>query len=262
LASRSAWFAHQAARAATPLVDTATANWIIRTVPPGWSTVRRTQDYYDEGALIWLEADALIRRESNGARSLDDFLRAFFGQRDTGPMVVPYTRGDVEAALAAVLPYDWHRFFEERVYQVNAKTPSEAIEATGWRVTYTAVPNADRFLAPGFEAGGQQQFSIGVIVHNDGRVYEVWPGSAADAAGLAPLMSIVAVNGQAFSVPRLIDAIANGKSNDITLVTKLDDSIESRTIKYAGGLRYPHLERIEGTPDRLEAILAPRPVAP
>jgi hypothetical protein len=29
-------------------------------------------------------------------------------------------------------------------------------------------------------------------------------------------------------------------------------------IDYHGGLRYPHLERIEGTPDRLSAIFAPR----
>ena len=39
----------------------------------------RSLDYYVEGALIWLDADTLIRDKSKGAKSLDDFARAFFG---------------------------------------------------------------------------------------------------------------------------------------------------------------------------------------
>jgi hypothetical protein len=112
----AAYFTHEQARTSTALVDTATENWVLRTVDGGWDALRRGQDYYDEGALIWLSADALIRTQSQGHVSLDDFLRNFLGQRDTGPRVVPYTREDVEAALSATWPFDWHKFFEERVY--------------------------------------------------------------------------------------------------------------------------------------------------
>ncbi len=97
LAAGGCGFAHEPGRASTALVDTATENWVLRSVDGGWSSLRRGQDYYDEGALIWLRADALIREQSQGRLSLDDFLRSFFGQRDTEPIVVPYTREDVEA---------------------------------------------------------------------------------------------------------------------------------------------------------------------
>jgi len=76
----AAYFAHEPARTSTALVDTATENWVLRSVDGGWDALRRGQDYYDEGALIWLSADALIRTQSQGGVSLDDFLRTFLGQ--------------------------------------------------------------------------------------------------------------------------------------------------------------------------------------
>jgi predicted metalloprotease with PDZ domain len=167
-----------------------------------------------------------------------------------------------QRSAGVFLPYDWHRFFEERVYQINPKTPGEAIEATGWRLTCTNVPNAEPLPRAGFEAGGQQQYSIGVIVQNDGQVVDVWPGSAADIAGVSPQVSIIAVNGQTIFATTVIDAIANSTDGAISLVTKHDDSIETHIVKYSGGLRYPHLERIGGTPDYLETILTPRSVVP
>jgi len=81
---------------------------------------------------MWLHADVIIREQTQGRRSLDDFLRSFLGQRDTGPIVVPYTRQDVEEALSAVCPYDWHTFIETHVYQVNSKPPTDGLEASGW----------------------------------------------------------------------------------------------------------------------------------
>ncbi|MGA2203202.1 MAG: M61 family peptidase, partial [Terriglobales bacterium] len=95
-------------RASTPLVDTATEDWVLRAFDVGWYSLRRGQDYYDEGALIWLRADTIIREQTQDRLSLDDFLRSFLGQRDTDPIVVPYTREDVEASLSAICPFDWH----------------------------------------------------------------------------------------------------------------------------------------------------------
>jgi predicted metalloprotease with PDZ domain len=260
LAGWAARLAHQPARASVPLVDTATQNWILRTVDSGWSLLRRNQDYYTEGALIWLRAEALIREQSKGLHSLDDFLRGFFGQRDTESIVVPYTRADVEAGLSAVWPADWHALFETRVYQPNSAPPTDGLEAVGWRLMYTETPNRDRFNAPGYEAGSFQLYSIGVLVKTDGTIADVSPGTPAYEAGLGPHMTILSVDGRTFSLRNLTEAIAHPVNGGLSVVVKNFDAIQSRNIRYQGGLRYPHLERIPGRHDYLTEILTARSI--
>lgn len=253
-------FTLQPGRASTPLVDTATENWVLRTVDGGWSSLRRSQDYYDEGALIWLRADTIIREQSQGRRSLDDFLRSFFGQQDTGPIVVPYTREDVEASLSATWPFDWHTFFETHVYQVNSKPPTDGLEAAGWRIVYNATPNNVPFYSevltpvPSYYASN----SIGIDVQKDGTIYDVLPATPAFNAGLGPHMTILAVDGRVYSADVLTEAIAHPKNGKITVIVRNFDSVASHEIQYAGGLRYPHLERIPGSRDYLSEILEPR----
>jgi predicted metalloprotease with PDZ domain len=259
----TAEFAHEPGRAASPLVDTAVADWVLRTNDTGWGSLRRSQDYYDEGALIWLRADVLIREKSEGRLSLDDFLRSFFGQRDTEPIVSPYTREDVEKALGAILPYDWHSFFETQIYQVNNKPPTEGLEAAGWRLVYNATPNNERFFEdPAAPITMHGAYSIGIDVKKDASIADVWPGTPAYEAGLGPHMTILAVDGRVYTPDVLNAAIAHPKGGKITLLVRNFDSVESHEIHYAGGLRYPHLERIPGRHDYLTEILAPRLGAP
>jgi predicted metalloprotease with PDZ domain len=257
LAGIAARFSHEAGRASTALVDTATEDWVLRSTDRGWSSLRRGQDYYNEGALIWLRADTIIREQSQGRLSLDDFLRSFLGQRDTQPIVVPYTREDVEASLSAIWKFDWHTFFETLIYQVNSKPPTEGLDAAGWRVVYNATPNSDRFVMPGtFDAA----YSIGMGLTKDGAITDVLPGSPAYDAGLGPHMMVLAVDGRVYSPDVIGESIAHPRNGKITLVVRNFDSVESREIQYAGGLRYPHLERIPGSHDYLSEILAPRSV--
>ena len=69
-----------------------------------------------EGELIWLEADTIIRKQSGGKKSLNDFCARFHGLGgDTPPKVVPYTFDDVVENLNAVVPYDWATFLHERI---------------------------------------------------------------------------------------------------------------------------------------------------
>jgi predicted metalloprotease with PDZ domain len=255
----AAGFAHEPGRASTALVDTATENWVLRSVTGGWRSLRRSQDYYDEGALIWLRADTIIREQSQGRRSLDDFLRTFFGQRDTEPIVVPYTREDVEAALSAICPFDWHTFFETRVYQVNDKPPTDGLEAAGWRLVYNATPNNEPFFGQATTAPDlYASHSIGIDVKKDGTIADVLPGTPAYDAGLGPQMTILAVDGRVYSADALNESIAHPRNGKISLIVRNFDSVESREIQYAGGVRYPHLERIPGTHDYLSEILEPR----
>ncbi len=258
LGRTAADFAIEPGRAFTPLVDTATEDWVLRAFDVGWSSLRRGQDYYDEGALLWLRADTIIREQSQDHRTLDDFLRTFFGQRDTEPIVVPYTREDVEAALSAICPYDWHTFFETRIYQVNREPPTEGLEAAGWRLVYDATPNNEPFYSTLLPVSYYGAYSIGMMVKKDGTIFDVLSGTPAYAAGLGPDMTILAVDGRVYSAELLNESIAHPPNGKITLVIRNFDSVESREIQYAGGVRYPHLERIPGTHDYLSEILEPR----
>jgi|HubBroStandDraft_4_1064222.scaffolds.fasta_scaffold06989_3 predicted metalloprotease with PDZ domain len=248
----------EAGRISTPLVDTATENWVLRTSDPGWSSIRRGQDYYDEGALIWLRADVQIREQTHGRLSLDDFLRSFFGQSDTDPIVAPYTREDVEGALSAICPFDWHNFFETRVYQVNSKPPTDGIEAAGWRVVYNATPNNERFDSEILPISYFGEYSVGMDLKKDGTIVDVFPGTPAYDAGLGPHMTLVAVDGHVYSDDALNELIAHPRNGKISLIVRNFDSVESHEIQYGDGVRYPHLERIPGSHDYLSEILEPR----
>ena len=95
-------------RAWRPLDDTAVANFVILPAPQGWTAYRRSLDYYDEGTLIWLEADVLIRQKTKGKKSLDDFCRAFHGGPGGKPAVKGYTLDDLLSALNTVVAiHDW-----------------------------------------------------------------------------------------------------------------------------------------------------------
>lgn len=258
LARTTANMIEESGRQYTPLDDTATDDWVLRSPDSGWSSIRRSQDYYDEGALAWLRADVLIREQSHGRKSLDDFLRSFLGQRDTGPIVAPYTRQDVEAALSAVWPYDWHSFFQKRIYDVNGKPPVDGLESAGWRIVYNSTPNSSPFDPDVNPIEYYGSYSVGMNVEKNGSIFDVWQGTPAYAAGLGPHMTILAVNGRAYSADVLNDAIAHPVDGKILIVARNFNFVQTYEIHYAGGLRFPHLERIPGGHDYLSEILAPR----
>lgn len=248
----------ETARAMTPLVDTAAENWVLRSVFGDWSALRRGQDYYDEGALIWLRADTIIREQTKGQKSLDDFIRTFLGQKDTEPIVVPYTREDVESTLSTICPYDWHAFFETRIYQANSKPPTEGLEAAGWRLVYNSTPNNEPFYSDMIQISVFADDSIGIQVGKDATVLDVLPGSPAYDAGVGPRMTIIAVDGHAYSPDALKQAIAHPANGKISLILRNFDSVQTYELHYGGGLRYPHLERIPDSHDYLSEILAAR----
>jgi predicted metalloprotease with PDZ domain len=236
---------NQSGRQWRPLVDTAVAVQFTYPSPRAWMNYRRRVDYYDEGSLIWLEADVLIRTRSNGKLSLDDFCRRFHGGQDTGPVLKPYTFDDVVNALNEVTPYDWRSFLNARVNAVNPHGPLSGITNGGWKIVYTDKPNTQIRIADHARKSVDLSHSLGMLLKEDGSVLDTNPNFPAFKAGLAPGMKILSVNGRAWSTDVLHEAIASAKNSTapITLIVENGSFNETYKVDYHGGERYPHLER-------------------
>jgi predicted metalloprotease with PDZ domain len=255
---------NQAGREWRPLVDTAVAVQLTYPSPRAWRNYRRRVDYYDEGLLVWLDADVLIRGRSGGKLSLDDFCHRFHGGRDTPPSVRPYTFDDVVAALDEVTPYDWRGFLNERVNVLALRAPLGGITKGGWRLVYNETPNGQIKAAEQLRKYIDLSYSLGLILKGDGSVLDVNPGMVAGAAGLAPGMKIITVNGRGWSPEVLRDAIAAAKnsSSPLELLVENGSFNESYRLEYHGGERYPHLERDTSKPDILSEVIKSRTAAP
>jgi predicted metalloprotease with PDZ domain len=264
LALDAAKLDNEPGRAWRPLADTAIAAQLLYDARKEGSSRRRGVDFYPEGGLIWLEADVLIRQQSQGRRSLDDFCRAFHGGQSSPPRVVPYTLDDVVAALNEVAPHDWRQFFQARVYETNPRAPLGGIEGSGWRLVYSnAVPDMLKSAQSALKFT-DLRFSLGLIIKDDGAVQDVMPGSPADQAGVGAAMKLVAVNGRRYAADNLRTAIqaAMTNSSPIELLVENEDYFKTCKVEYHGGERYPWLERDKSKPDLLTAIIKPLTPAP
>lgn len=246
-------------RAWRPLADTAASAPTLYAAPGAWASWRRGVDFYMEGALLWLEADAKIRELTKGQRSLDDFCRAFHGGENGGPALRTYELDDVLAGLGAVAPYDWQGFFASRVDAVAPHAP-RGLEAAGWKVVFDDKPNS---VAKSWDANEKRQneaFTLGILVHEDGTLVDVAPALPAGRAGVPPGAKLLAVGGRKYTPQVLKEALLSSKSGKepLELLVQDGDFFRSFSVDYHGGLRFPHLQRMEGVPDRLADILRPR----
>jgi predicted metalloprotease with PDZ domain len=249
-----------------PLVDTTNQPTISERRPVSWVSLQRQEDYYMEGLLIWLDADTKIRELSDGQKSLDDFAKSFYGIDNGSYITHTYTFDDVVAALNKVQPYDWATFLKTRVYDLHPEVPENGFTQGGYRLVYNdELPVGER--GRGGQGGEMGRFgmsfanSLGLSAMPDGTVMNVVWDSLAFKAGIVPGDQIVAIGSDVFAPPKLREAILKAEkgSDPITLLVKEDDQVKSVTLDYHGGLRIPHLERVDGTPDRLDDILKPVP---
>ena len=248
-----------------PTEDTAVAASILRGRNQTWANWRRGQDYYFEGELLWLDADTLIRQRTNNKKSLDDFEHIFLAKGgNTGPLIVPYTFDELVQDLNAVTPYDWAAFLHDRIDNINPRADLAGIDQGGYKLVYKDQPNAaERTMsAAGGRRGGGVEcwYSIGLRVTKDGTISDVRWNGPSDKAQLAPGEKILAVDGQIFSADRLREAIraAKGTSEPIHMIVQADTYVSAAEIDYHDGERYPVLERVDGSPDYLDKITAPR----
>ena len=245
------------------LEDTTNDATIARRSSLPFRSWQMSEEYYSGGQMMWLEVDGKLRELTHDRKSLDDFARAFFGVDNGSYVVKPYSFDDVVAALDGVAPYDWAGFLRARVDALDPPL-QDGLAATGWKLVYT-----DK------ESGYEKQYnsrpepsrhlynfawSIGLTMNDKGQVNDVrWDGPAFKA-GVSTGATLVAVNGQAYSKDVLRDAIAAAKDGKapIQLLLKYQGGYRTVPVDYHGGLQYPHLVRIDGRPDYLSEIIAPR----
>ncbi len=235
-----------------PLLDTAVAEPWQTTDPGSWLNWSRGTDYYEEGDLLWMEVSTIIDRQTHGRKSFDDFCKLFFGGQNRGPQLEPYTFDQLVEALNRIAPYDWAKFFRERLDSTSAEAPLGGVEAAGWRLEFTNQPQGKGKRRHG--NGADSFYSIGLAVGGSGAVYDsLWDGPAFQA-GITPGMKVLQVNGKPFSKDVLAAAIAASATNTspIQLLVQNDGYQYTRAINYHGGARYPVLVRETNAPDYLD----------
>ena len=229
-----------------------------RTLP--WRSWQRSEDYYSEGELVWLDVDTRIRELSKDRVSLDDFARAFFSMHDGSTIPVTYTFSDVVNTLNKVQPYDWGNFLRARLQGHGPGAPLDGISRGGYKLVYTVTPSDYFKKSEGRYKQLDLTYSIGMIIGKEAKVSDVlWNGPAYNA-GVTVGAQIVAVNGTAFDADRLKDVIKEAVTgtDPIELLLRTEDRYSIVHLSYHGGLRYPHLERVSEARAWLDDILTSR----
>ena len=260
LASTAATYDHRTGREWRPLQDTTNDPIVALRRPLAWRSWQRSEDYYSEGQLIWLDVDTLIREQSRGQRSLDDFARAFFGINDGSRVPATYTFEDVVNALNRVQPYEWEKFLRSRLEGYGPGAPLDGLGRGGYKLVYTETPSDYFKDSEARRKVTDLTYSLGMVVGREDKLTDVmWEGLAYKNA-LAVGTQIVAVNGTAYTGERLKEAIRDAKRDGsaIELLVKNGDRYRTIRMDYHDGLRYPHLESVAGAPARLDQILTAR----
>jgi predicted metalloprotease with PDZ domain len=227
--------------------------------PKGWVSFQRSEDYYNEGLLIWLEADALIRSKTGGAKGMDDFARAFFGTKDGDWSAKPYTFGEIVRTLNAVVAHDWAAFLTQRINENAKGAPLNGLVQGGYRLTYSDTPTP--FFKDVEKRSKEMNltYSLGGTVNKGKLAGVIWDGPLFNA-GLAIGAEILAVNGITYSDDALKSAIttAKGGKDPIRLIVKTGQQVREVPVQWNGGLRYPKLEKVGTGEGTLDKLLMPR----
>ena len=259
LARTAAYYDTLPGRAWRPLLDTTNDPIVQARRPQPWGSYMRSEDYYSEGMLIWLEADAKLRQLSGGRRSMNDFARLFFGANDGDLGISTYRFEDVVATLNRIAPFDWADWLSERVNNIRPRAPLAWIAAGGYRLVYRDMPT------PYFTSRERDRkildltFTIGITVAEGGAISGIAWDSPLFEQGVTSGSTILAVNGRQYSADGLRQAIRAARTDrdPIRLMIKKGEQYREVALDYHDGLRYPVLERTGTGPSSLDALLAP-----
>ncbi len=246
-----------AGRTWRPLEDTTHQPIMSGRHKQAWRSWQRAEDYYNEGLLLWLEVDGLIRKQTAGAKGLDDFAKIFFGINDGDFGEVTYNRHTIIEILNGLAPNDWDKFFHEHADEVSSEPPGNGLTLGGYALIYTEQPSSANRAQEARIKGVDQEAGIGLEIKNDGEIVNIVWDSPAFKAGLTTAMKAIAVNGTEFSGEAFKEAIASAKNPNTPLALLVKDGHTYRTVTigYAGGIRYPHLEKMGPGEGSLDVLL-------
>jgi predicted metalloprotease with PDZ domain len=261
LAAWAGGFAEQAGRRWRSVEDTGSDPVFAARKAKPYPSLARTEDYYTEGALVWLEADQIIRAGTGGTKSIDDFAKAFFGMRDGDWGELTFELKDVAATLNQVYPHDWEAFLKTRINTPGQPAPLQGIERGGYKLVWKDEPNPFTKAALAEAKIVHLMWSLGVTIDKDAKVVATQWDSPAFNAGVVTGSKIVAVNGTAYDGDALKKAITAAKDGaPLDLLFQRGDRFQTVKIDYRGGLRYPWLERAAPgkAPTGLDLLLQPK----
>ena len=224
-----------------------------------YPSILRNEDYYIEGALVWLEADQIIREGTKGRKGLDDFARAFFGIRPGDWGVVTFDFDEIVSTLNGVYAYDWAAFLDTRFRQPNQPAPTKGLEMAGYTLAWKEEENPFLASADKKSGGTNLFYSLGINIDKSGKVTStLWEGPAFKA-GIVNGAEIVAVSGKEYSHERIRDAVTVAKdSGSVELLVKRGEDYDMIAIPYTGGLRHPHLVKTAKGKAPLDLLFEPR----
>jgi len=261
LATWAGNFAEQPGRRWRSIEDTGYDPVFAARKPKPFASLSRGEDYYAEGALIWLEIDQIIRAGTGGKKSIDDFAKLFFGMRDGDWGQIAFENDEIITKLNQVYPHDWARLIDQRINTPGQPAPLKGIELGGYRLVWKEEPNP---FFKGVMADAKSlnlTHSIGLTIDKDAKVTATqWDGPAFKA-GIVSGSTVLAVNGVGYTQDELKNAITAAKSGaPLELLTKRGDRFITYKLDYKGGLRWPWLERTApGTaPTGLDQLLTPK----
>jgi len=260
IASRAGHFEISSGPKWRPLADTAVEAQVLYDSSRAWSSARRGVDFYDASIFMWLDVDSQLRAHSGGKATLDDFVQRFYGGADGKTEVKPYVENDLYTMLASIAPGDWRGIIHKHLDMPDTTALLDGLKHSGWQLSYSAEKNAAVELSQKVRKGTDRQWSIGLILDKDAEIVDVIEGRAAALAGAAPGMQVLAVNGKKFTREILDAAIVAAQSSHkpIELLVENDDYYRTLSVAYFDGPRFPHLTRVEGTPDTLTDVLKSR----
>ncbi len=260
LAMTAAYYQNSPAKDWRSVEDTTNDPIIAQRRPKGWTSFQWSEDYYEAGKLVWLDADQLIREKTGGKKSLDDFARAFFGMRDRDWGVLPFTFQNVVDTLNSVMPYDWATFLNERINAPGAKFPLDWITRGGYKLVYQEKPTSFWKQREQGRKIADFSYSVGLTIGKEGAISGVFWGGPAFNAGVTVGSKLLAVNGRDYSKDLLESAItaAKGSNQPIHLLIKQADQYRDVALSWSGGLRYPTLVKVGKGDTGLDRLLAPK----
>lgn len=198
-------------------------------------TINSAVSYYDKGAVVALLLDLEIRKRSNGARSLDDVMRALYN--DFFKQNRNYTPEDFQRTAERAAGASLEEFFRRYVRGREELDYDAALAWVGLRLDTTS--DAAGRPAPALADLGA------TLEEKDGRltVRNVPAGTAAYEQGLSAADQIIAVDGYRATLAFLNDRIADRRPGEqLTLTVFRND--ELRTLPFKLGTRTAAAYRI------------------